>query len=159
PPRTESKTIYVAIDAPTGATGSATLTLEIEAVGAPVPLTGHQYTWTLDLRDPTSTSVQTVSFPLRQQPTNLGSLIQALIAEAYDANNVKVTAHFSDSIQSLLMASTDLKREPSRELLEHLLWRGLLLFHAPDAGSPERRQELSQILSEVISFQSPDGSF
>jgi uncharacterized protein YfaS (alpha-2-macroglobulin family) len=159
-PQGGPKTVYVAVDTPPNGRGTVSLDLSMEALGSPVPLVGHRYSWTLELRAPTLASVDTLSFPLQRQPTNLNSLAQGLIAEAYDPESVTVTARLSDNMQSLLTAAFDLKKETGPPLLEHLVWRGLALLHSAGRESaPDRQQELRRILGQIQSLQSPDGSF
>ena len=154
------KTVYVAVDTAADARGPATLTLSLEAVGSAVPPTGGPYSWGLGLRTPALTSVDTVSFPLRSQNTNLNALVQSLINEAYDPESVTVTARFSDNIQSLLSASVAAKDDGSPAILEHLVWRGFSLLHANNADhAAERKQELLRILGQIQSLQGPEGSF
>lgn len=154
------RTLYLALETPADAVGQVTLNVSLEAVGSTVSLSQPPNQWSLDLRSPLLPSVDTVSFPLRRQATDLGRLIDGIVSSGYDPDSVRVTARFSESARSLLSASVDRKGERPAPLLDQLVWRGLLLLHldTPEDAAA-RREEIVRVLSELQSLQLPDGSF
>jgi uncharacterized protein YfaS (alpha-2-macroglobulin family) len=158
PPQKGTQKLFVVAEAPADARGTATLNLAIEPVGWPGPFPGHRYSWPIELRAPTLTSVDTVGFPLQTQGTNLASLLQGLIA-GYDASRVRITARFSSNVQSLLSVAAATQNERTPTVLHQLVWRGLFLLYAAGPANAERKQELARILGEIQSLQTPEGSF
>jgi alpha-2-macroglobulin len=157
----DPKTVYVLIDTAPDGVGKSSLTVLMEPVVSSVPLQANRREWTFDLRPPALASVDTISFPLSRQPINLNKLLQDVIGGAYNPDTVLVTARFSDDPRSLLAASAEMSREGAPPILDHLVWRAMLLLytseHAVNAG--EQNPEVVRVLGEVLSLQLPNGSF
>ncbi len=156
----EPRTLYLLVDTAADRQGKSTLAVSLDPVGSSVPLLGNKREWTFDLRPPALTSVDTISFPLRRQPTSLNRLIEGVIADAYTPDTVIVTARFSDGPRSLLAASAGSSPERTPPILDHLVWRAMLLLYASErANAAEQNPEIVRILGEVQSLQLPNGSF
>jgi uncharacterized protein YfaS (alpha-2-macroglobulin family) len=156
----EPRMQYIAVDAARDRVGPATLNISLEAAGSPVALRAHRYEWAFDLRPPGLPSVETVSFPLGPQRTNLSRLVEGLIAGRY-ADDARITAKYSDSPRALLASHAGGAGEQTPAVLDYLVWRGTFLLYGTLVGGSEqqKRDEITRILAQILSLQLPDGSF
>jgi hypothetical protein len=154
------KTIYLAVDTPSDARGTALIDVHLEPVGSAVRLRGYPLRWSFDLRPPVLSSVETASFPITSQTQNLNKIVDDLVVGSYDLDTVQLKFHFAGNSQSLLMGSLDRSQSKTRPTVENLVSEGLLILHS-DAGanSSQARQNVQRIIGEILSLQLPEGSF
>lgn len=154
-------TAYLNVETPPDATGKLSLRVSVEAVNSPLPMDANVREWTVDLRPPTLASVDTVSFPLQRQATNLSKRVESIVANRYDPKSVTVAARFSDSPQSLLSAGAAAPAgTKALPIVDQLVWRGMLVLNMGDRIEPnDQREQISRIIGEIQALQLPDGSF
>jgi uncharacterized protein YfaS (alpha-2-macroglobulin family) len=157
--RGDPKIVYVLVDTSPGVTGLLKLRITLEAIGSPVALTDSSREWQLDIRPTNLPSIETVSFPLRQESIRLKNLVSRIV-ENYAQESVKLKAWFSDDSQSLLAASSMSTGTAAVPLLDQLIWRGqILLYGTSSATSATQNGEIERILTEIQSLQQANGSF
>ena len=158
--QSEPKTIYLALDTPPDGSGKVDLQVSVEPIGSSVRLDQPPNQWSMELKPPWLPSVETVNFVVPQQAVNLSRLAEQAVAPNYDSNSVNVTVRFANDPQTLLEASLKPKSERTPPFLDYLIWRGMALLHVDDPGNATaQREEISRTLAEILSLQSPDGSF
>jgi uncharacterized protein YfaS (alpha-2-macroglobulin family) len=157
----EPTTAYLNVETSPNAKGKLSLRVSLDAVDSPLPLDANAREWTFDLRPPMLASIDTIGFALQRQSVNLGKKIESLVADRYDPKSVTVTARFSDSPQSLLSAaSPTLASGGGLPILDHLVWRGMLVLNMSDKMNPnDQRAQIARIIGEIQALQRADGSF
>jgi uncharacterized protein YfaS (alpha-2-macroglobulin family) len=155
--RGQPKTAYLSLETAPEASGDIGLQVSVEPADTTSVLDDKPRDWTIGVRAPTLSSVETLSFPLQKQPVNLAEKLKSAAAK-YDPNTVKVTARFSDSPRLLLSAAwSSVLQGSTLPVLDQLIWRGMLLLNSRKIA--DNRAELARLVNEIQSLQLPNGSF
>ena len=107
------------------------------------------------MRPPALSASETITFPLRRQPTVLGDKLKSIAAK-YVPGTISITARFSDNAQQLLSSTwSTVLQDPVLPVLDQLIWRAMLLLNS----KADRKAEISKLVNEIQSLQLPNGAF